>query len=215
MNRRLPIIPMVFSVLFGIVLFFQLYVINQVNVTDKEEQVATEKIRNTKRQTAEIESEIVSTNVETINEKVIKDNVNIETELNEMTNDVKQTFNQVYNEKDFSLPKNYDSNFSEIIKKISEPTINQSGGTQRYFEKLEGELVAYGKYDISTNEIPTIVLVSYVSPEINKQVTGGKEKQEGSKVTVKGKDFYELTENLKTKQVELLFYKNVLDGSEG
>ena len=125
MNRRLPIIPMIFSVLFGIVLFFQLYVIKQVSVTDKEEQVATEKIRNTKRQTAEIESEIVSTNVETINEKVIKDNVNIETELNEMTNDVKQTFNQVYNEKDFSLPKNYDSNFSEIIKKISEPTINQ------------------------------------------------------------------------------------------
>lgn len=208
-NNKSSIILYVLGFLLVLGLGFQLYVIPNVGVTAKEKSIAEEQIAKTNREIDEIKKSILENTIEKKNEKIVKDNVDIDEEMLNSTNVVSNTLDTAYNKKSADFPKEIDSEFKGLLADISKPVINQTGKEQRYFDSLEEKIVAYDSYEIDGNTINELVVAKYKSPPIEKQITGGKEESKSEEVTLTGFDVYKLISNLKEKETKLDSYLNI------
>lgn len=150
-------------------------------------------------------------NVQDVLDKITKQNVNVQTSLNDVTDHIKSgidlTYNKTKDEKDHDqlaqkLPKLVGDSMSSKLIDLSKPVLNQSGKQTAPFDKTTDVVVAFGKYNYKSTNVPVYVAVNYQTPPVE---TGSAGHNTGKKA-LNGQDLYILTYDLKTKKLVLNSY---------
>ena len=127
-----------------------------------------------------------------------KENVNVTSSLNDVTNRINKaidlTYNKTKNEKDYknlskTLPKLVGKSFSYNLIQLDKPVVNQSGKKSFPFGPATDVVVTFGKYNYHTIEVPVYVAVNYQTSAV------------GSKSKIKGQDLYTLQYELKSRDL--------------
>lgn len=191
------------------------------------------KIKINNEATSSIENEIVTLNEdrdnykklqidyspETVNEQIEKDDIDLRTSFSEFKLRINKVLDEVYNqtktEEDYNrleklIQGDVGEEFTEKLLELAKPTLNQSGETLNQFDSLEKLEIKFGEYDITTHEVPCIVLAKYKSPKLEATSNSGDDKN----LVLYGTDAFTLSFNTETEEIDFLDYQNIVK-SEG
>lgn len=140
--------------------------------------------------------------------------INIVDKMNRANSLITDSFRRVYSEtKDEQAYSSLKSNLSplgkdlsSILINLSAPTVNQTGKAIYPYDTMTGIKISFGKYDLSTQTMPCLVLVDWESPTVEATTTGVK--ADDRKTRTSGKDFFILNYNLKDDSLAVKDYQH-------
>lgn len=154
----------------------------------------------------EITKEITEANIN-VSEETKKEKEVIETSLKKVYSDTKTK--EEYDSLEDKIKENLGISFSNVLLKISEPTLNQSGEASFPYDEMTDSKIAFGNYDISSQSMECYVLVYWKSPVLDATNTGVKSDSKEARVT--GKDFFILDYYLADNTLEVIDYQHTVD----
>lgn len=114
--------------------------------------------------------------VQKILDKIIDQNINVQTNLNNASNKIHEgidiVYNKTKNEKDYQklqseLPKLVGNELASKLLELDKPALNQSGKSTVTYDKADEILITFGRYDYKSTSVPIYIVVDYKSPMVN------------------------------------------------
>lgn len=156
--------------------------------------------------------------VDKVNEKITSDEINVSEQISKKKSDIEKAITQVYegtktedeyNKLSEVLPPMIGDEFGALLMELDKPRLNQSGKAQLAYDKLLDLNIAFGEYDVNSNQVDCYVLVNYQSPIVESNVSGTKDEKLSR---IQGQDFFIFSYSLKEDSIHSIQHQRNIEG---